>query len=73
MRPDAPQNIGVFLILLGMFLIVVGIKDYRISEKMLLGGLKKLYATPLALWTAYVIFFAGLFLLLNIFFGFGDL
>lgn len=73
MRPDAPRNIGVFLIFLGMFFLGVGIKDYRHSEKMLLGGLKKLYAAPLTLWSAYVVLLAGLFLLLNIFFNFGDL
>ncbi len=73
MRPAAPRNIGVFLILLGMFLLGVGIRDYKMSEKNLLGGLKKLYQAPLALWSAYVVLLVGLFLLLNIFYGFGDL
>ena len=40
---------------------------------MLLGGLKHLYAAPFALAATYVFFLTGLFLLLNIFFGIGDL
>ncbi|HEY0459710.1 MAG TPA: DUF202 domain-containing protein [Pyrinomonadaceae bacterium] len=73
MRPEVPRNVGVFLILLGLFLLGVGIRDYRNSEKMLLGGLKHLYSAPFALAATYVFFLTGLFLLLNIFFGIGDL
>ena len=73
MRPESPRDVGVFLILLGLFLLGVGIKDYKNSEKMLLGGLKKLYPAPSALASAYVFFLTGLFLLLNILFGIGNL
>jgi len=71
LQPGAPRNFGVFLILPGLFLLSVGIYEYKIGEKMLLGRLKNLFPVPLTLWAAYAVFTVGLFTLLNMFFGLG--
>jgi uncharacterized membrane protein YidH (DUF202 family) len=72
MKPEAPRNLGVFLIFFGMLLLGIGIYEYKSAEKLLLGGLKKLFPVPLTLWAAYVVFLVGLFMLLNMFFGLGE-
>ena len=72
-RPNAPRNLGLFLILLGMALLVVGIFQYQTLKKKFLGEAKPEFKVSLAIVTAVGVFVVGFFALLNIFFGFGGI
>jgi uncharacterized membrane protein YidH (DUF202 family) len=71
LRPNAPRNLGLFLIVLGMSLLVVGIVEYGTAKKNLIGHSDKKAPFSMTLAACYGILAVGVFTILNIFFGFG--
>ena len=71
LRPNAPRNLGLFLILLGMSLLIVGIVEYRNAKKNLIGEAHKKAPFSMTLAACYGILAVGIFTILNIVFGIG--
>ncbi|MBC7898430.1 MAG: DUF202 domain-containing protein [Saprospiraceae bacterium] len=73
MREHAPRNLGLFLILLGMGLLILGIVEYRIAKKTMLEGSEKKQLVSVTLIGSFGVLLVGVFMLLNMFFGIGGL
>lgn len=71
MRQNAPRNLGLFLILLGMGLLIMGILQYTTVKKSMLGASERKPPVSLTLIAAIGVLLVGVFTLLNIFFGLG--
>lgn len=71
MREHAPRNLGLFLILLGMGLLIIGIFEYTIVKKSILGASGRKPPVSVTLIAAFGVLLVGLFTILNIFFGLG--
>ncbi len=71
MRPEAPRNLGLLLILLGMAMLVVGAVEYLNVRKNLLAKSEKKVPFSMTLAACVGVFFIGLFTVLNILFGLG--
>ena len=71
MREHAPRNLGLFLILLGMGLLVFAIIQFKAAMKTVHGFSKRKTPVSLSLIGAIGVLLVGLFTILNIFFGFG--
>ena len=70
-RENAPRNLGLFLILLGMGLLVTGIAEYKTAKKKILADTKIKPPFSFSLLASFGVLIVGLFTLLNIFFGLG--
>jgi putative membrane protein len=70
-RENAPRNLGVFLILLGMGLLIVGIIEYSVAKKKILADSDIKPPFSFSLLASLGILVVGVLTLMNIFFGFG--
>ena len=70
-RENAPRNLGVFLILLGMVLLSLAILQFRHAMARIQQFSKMERRISLSVIGAYGVLVAGLFALLNMFFSFG--
>ncbi|HRI03194.1 MAG TPA: DUF202 domain-containing protein [Pyrinomonadaceae bacterium] len=70
-RENAPRNLGLFLILLGMGLLTTGILEYKMAKKNILGESKIKPPFSFSLLASIGVLIVGLLTLLNIFFGLG--
>ncbi len=71
MRENAPRNLGLFLILLGMGLLVFAIIQFNTASKSVHEFSDRKTQVSLSLVGAVGVLLVGVFTLLNIFFGFG--
>lgn len=71
MRENAPRNLGLFLIFLGMGLLILAIIQFKraMGKVQQFSGTKPQFSISLV--GAIGVLIAGLFTILNIFFGFG--
>jgi putative membrane protein len=71
MRENAPRNLGAFLILLGMGALLLAILQFRqaMAKVQVYSDIKPQFS--ISILTAIGVLLAGLFTLLNIFFGLG--
>lgn len=72
MRENAPRNLGIFLILLGMGALLLAIFQFRgaMAKIQSFSEIKPKFS--ISILTAIGVLIAGLFTLLNIFFGLGS-
>lgn len=70
-RNNSPRNVGLFLILLGVGVLVFGLFQHMKLKNLLLDGEKRTIAVSLSVVAAVGVLLVGLFTLLNIFLGFG--
>lgn len=70
-RENAPRNLGIFLIFLGMGLLVLAIFQFNKATKVLHEFSDRKTQFSLSLIGAIGVLLAGLFMISNIFFGFG--
>ena len=70
-RQNAPRNLGLFLIFLGMSLLLGGIFEYTTAKKRMAGDSAKKVPISFTLIASIGILLVGLFTILNIFFGIG--
>lgn len=71
-RPNAPRNIGLLLIGLGMGMLVVGGIEYHNAKRSILGGSGEKVPFSMTLLASVVLFLIGAFMVSNIIFGIGD-
>ena len=71
MRENAPRNLGTFLILLGMGALLLAILQFQQAKAKIQTYSEMKPKFSISILTAIGILIAGLFTLLNIFFGFG--
>ena len=71
MRENAPRNVSLFLILLGMAMLVVGMIEYRMARSRILGvsGIKP--PVSMTFIASIGVLLVGVFTVLNIIFGVG--
>lgn len=70
-RPNAPRNIGLFLIFMGMTMLIVGIFEYRTVRAKLLKDSETKVPFSMTMAACIGLLVIGLFTILNILFGFG--
>jgi len=70
MRENAPRNLGLLLILLGMSMLVVGLIEYRTAKRNIVGDARKL-PVSMTFIASIGVLLVGLFTVLNILFGLG--
>lgn len=71
MREHAPRNLGLFMILLGMGLLLLAIFQYVAAMKTIRAFSERKTQISLSLIGAVGVLLVGIFALLNMFFGFG--
>ncbi len=71
MRANAPRNLGLFLILLGMGLLLVGIFEYITAKNRILTDSAKKPPFSFTLIASVAVLFVGIFTIANVLFGFG--
>lgn len=71
MRENAPRNLGLFLIFLGMGTLLLAIFQFIKANKVVHEFSKRKTQFSISLIGAIGVLLAGLFTILNIFFGFG--
>lgn len=71
LRPNAPRNIGLFLIFMGMAMLIVGIIEYRNVRGQLLKDSEAKVPFSMTMAASIGLLLVGLFTILNILFGFG--
>lgn len=71
LRPNAPRNIGLFLIFLGMSMLIVGIFEYRLVRGQLMKDSETKVPFSMTLAACVALLLVGVFTILNILFGIG--
>jgi len=71
MRENAPRNLGLFLIFLGMGLLLMAIFQFNKANKVVHEFSDRKTQFSISLIGAIGVLLAGLFMIFNIFFGFG--
>lgn len=71
LRPNAPRNVGLFLIFLGMSMLIVGIVEYRNVRGKLLKDSEAKVPFSMTFAASIGLLLVGVFTILNILFGFG--
>lgn len=70
-RENAPRNLGLFLILLGMGTLLLAIIQFNKASKTVHEFSDRKTPTSISLIAAIGVLLAGVFTILNMFFGFG--
>jgi uncharacterized membrane protein YidH (DUF202 family) len=68
-NPQRPRNIGMFLVLLGMGLLVLGLFEYKTAKKQLIEGTGRQPPVSMGMLASVCILFLGIFVAADMFLG----